>query len=228
MKRFVLSCLTFLLLVTLCAGESQAQSVHKSGIYAGLRLGPAFVFADDTRIGARGRDYSLSGPDDEGGVLALGVLAGYDMFHAYALPLRLELEYMPRSEFGYSRRAGSTSVQADIEVSTLFVNMYYDFRETSLRARGLTPYVNLGLGQAFHDTDVHVSGAFATYGGGDESSDLAWNIGAGLGLAVSPRVVLDLGVRYASYGTAEYNRGGNSVSTDLRASEFLLGARYEF
>ncbi len=224
MNRSLMPCLTILLLLICCAEQATAQGVHKSGPYVGLRLGPSFVFSDDMEIDAAGRGYILSGSDDDEGVLGLGVLGGYDFYPAYRQPIRLELEYMGRSDFDYSYGNGTTNVDADIGVSTLFLNAYYDFRTSTI----WQPYVGIGLGSAFHDIDAGVSGNYANFSGDDESSDLAWNIGAGVGLRVNPRVMLDLGWRYANFGTAKYNVRGNTVSTDLRASEFLAGLRYEF
>ncbi|MFO7595424.1 MAG: outer membrane beta-barrel protein [Desulfocurvibacter africanus] len=217
-------CLTILLLLICCAEQAAAQGVHKSGPYVGLRLGPSFVFSDDMKVDAAGRGYTLSGSDDDGAVLSLGILAGYDFYPVYTMPVRLELEYMGRSDFDYSHGDGASEVDADIGVSTFFLNSYYDFRNSTV----WTPYVGIGLGSAFHDTAVNISGLYADYSGGDESSDLAWNLSAGVGLRASERIVVDFGWRYANFGTAEYKDGGNTVSTELRANEFLAGVRYEF
>ncbi len=224
MKRCNTTCLALLLLLICCASQAAAQGVHKSGPYVGLRLGPSFVFSDDMEIRAPGRGYTLSGSDDNGSVFGLGILGGYDFYYTYRTPVRLELEYMGRSDFDYSYYNGATKVDADIGVSTLFLNGYYDFRTGA----AWQPYVGLGLGSAFHDIDVGVSGSYASFGGKDESSDLAWNIGGGVGLRASQRMMIDLGWRYVDFGTAKYRNGGNTVRTELRASEFLAGVRYEF
>lgn len=224
MKRCNKVFLAVLVFLICCASQAAAQGVHKSGPYVGLRLGPSFVFNDDLEVDAAGRGYTLSGSDDDGGVLGLGILGGYDFYPVYRTPVRLELEYMGRNDFDYSYNNGATDVDADIGVSTLFLNGYYDFRTSTM----WQPYVGVGLGSAFHDTDVRVSGLYGNFGGDDESSDLAWNIGGGVGLRASQRVMIDLGWRYVDFGTAEYKDGGNSVSTKLRASEFLAGVRYEF
>lgn len=224
MRRCITLCMAALLFTTVLSGTAPAQGLRKSGVYLGLKLGPAFMAADDLEIDAAGRDYTLAGSDDSGSVFGLGLLGGYDLYPRHALPMRFELEYMPRSEFDYSSRIGSTSIDADISVSTLFLNAYYDFHVGGL----FTPYVGLGLGNAYHTTDARVSGWYGNYGGEDESSDLAWNIGAGVGLRASSRLVLDLGLRYVDYGTAKYKDRGNSVRAELAGSEMLVGLRYEF
>lgn len=224
MKRCILPCLAALLLLACCAATASAQSAGRSGAYLGLKFGPAFMAADDVEIGAAGRNYTLAGSDDDGAAIGLGLLGGYDFYYRHGQPVRLELEYMPRSEFDYSYRSGSMAVDADISVSTLFLNAYYDFRNMGM----FTPYAGFGLGSAFHDTDASVSGWYADYAGDDESSDLAWNIGAGVGLRASERLLVDFGLRYVDYGTAKYKAGGNSVSADLAGTEMLVGLRYEF
>jgi opacity protein-like surface antigen len=123
---------------------------------------------------------------------------------------------------------------------TTMMNVYVDplsFAGVDLGA--FSPYVQGGVGLAQNKTEkmfyVNDNGSYTT---GDTHNDLAWQIGAGVGYAISDQWTLDMSYRFLDMGEA---RGGDkfidSVGTvtgveparfDLRAHEFMIGLQYQF
>ncbi|MES0873063.1 OmpA family protein [Sinimarinibacterium thermocellulolyticum] len=67
---------------------------------------------------------------------------------------------------------------------------------------------------------------------GDEDADdtgFAWQLGAGVGFALSERAALSLDYRYAGANDPEYRtRDGGTLSTEYQAHQLGLGLRYTF
>jgi opacity protein-like surface antigen len=118
------------------------------------------------------------------------------------------------------------------------LNGFYDFDIGS----ALRPYVGAGIGFASNRVkDAHADRAAALGGGtvtvpGGRKTDLAWSLGAGVGYAIGPRMVLDVGYRYIDLGKIESDAGpeggaGAGVTYGgargkLRAHEFVVALRF--
>ena len=159
-------------------------------------------------------------------------------------------------------------------VHTLMANVFLDFKNDS----SITPYIGLGLGGAYVDSKLysnyngmvgHPTARYylpgdppgaptgAVYAmdfnmhGQQSSWNFAWQAGAGVGIDLTDRAVLDISYRYSDFGKADFGTSGyklfgnvddgdssttdmvreqiGSMSTkgsiDLSAHEVLVGLR---
>ena len=178
-----------------------------------------------------------------GGALAVG----YDFYKKIQVPLRAELEYAAFSQAeGKSSETsyyddvifGKGSITQKLGVQTLFLNVYYDFRNST----AFTPYLGAGLGLAFlrakgqqdwwnyYDGVLDESGTFKL--GAKTSTNFAWNIGAGLAYDFTDYFSLDLNYRFAGLGkakTADVEGGGWRIKADnVYMHQVLLAFRFTF
>jgi opacity protein-like surface antigen len=186
-----------------------------------------------------------------GGAIAIG----YDFYHRFDIPVRLELEY---SMFGDAKSENkyksSSSVHTDWEnekstitigVQTLFMNAYYDFRNSS----NFTPYLGAGLGAAFVDmkgkttrTEHDPDDCYSYSLGKESSTNFAWNIGAGVAYSFTDNISLDLGYRFVGLGKGETKYGDSSIENgrpagterqkweteDMYVHQVMAGVRFSF
>jgi outer membrane autotransporter protein len=205
--------------VTACGGELQADDAHLD--YSGTLQGSlSFADRDDTYWGA-------------------GLGLGYDFRNRASLPFRLELEYLYRSQTE-ARWSGDEAIfidapfdwkfDADFQVQTAFLNLAWDIH-TSLP---VTPYLQAGIGAAFHESEVSYQDEDGNKVKVDETNtELAWNIGAGLAYALNSHWSVDLGYRYLDAGTAELKSGTIrgiiwNPQADISLHEGVLRIRYTF
>jgi opacity protein-like surface antigen len=165
-----------------------------------------------------------------GGALA----AGYDFYRNFKVPVRAELEYGVYSNASGSVNSSLSSnglapgawgnnpvgINADMKLSmniqTLMLNLYYDFRNST----PFTPYVGGGVGLAFIQAwgAAEVNTWDNTGGGGAPmSSDVslgakhqtnfAWQVGVGCSYDFNDYVALDLGYRFMGLGNVETQEG---------------------
>lgn len=147
-----------------------------------------------------------------------------------------------RDADGIPNKSGNKLNDGAFETSswTTMVNVYVDpLSIAGVDLGAFSPYVQGGIGLARNKTEkmffVNDNDSYTT---GDTHNDLAWQIGAGVGYAISDQWTLDMSYRFLDMGEA---RGGdkfiNSVGTvtgveparfDLRAHEFMIGLQYQF
>ncbi|MHB8707622.1 MAG: outer membrane protein [Desulfuromonadales bacterium] len=139
----------------------------------GVRYVSVWAGLTDTRDADPGSDVEISFDNGYGG----GLAAGYDFGRA-----RLELEgsYRNNDLDKVRTSAGDVEANEDLEVFTVLINAYADF------ATGgpATPYLGVGAGYARAEVDDI------------EDEFVAGQLAAGVLLAVSPVVSVDLGYRY--------------------------------
>lgn len=161
--------------------------------------------------------------DDSDDVFGGGLALGYNFAQRFNLPLRTELEfsYFSEAEGSFSKRGHR--VKQDLDIGTLFANAYWDFKNQS----AFTPYVGAGLGLAFIDSQGKVDGRSL---GSKESTNFAWNAGAGLGYAITKDLDVSLGYRFAWLGDAKTKskQGYRAKSEDVYMHQVSLGLRYTF
>jgi len=95
----------------------------------------------------------------------------------------------------------------------------------------ITPFLGGGIGAARLDFDAFRRGVFSS---DDDATEFAWNVMAGLGIAIAQP--LDLFFRYRHFATTEAtfdavfpdsgDRG--DLTVDFSANEFEMGVRYTF
>ncbi|MEQ8390244.1 MAG: outer membrane beta-barrel protein [Thalassospira sp.] len=147
-----------------------------------------------------------------------------------------------RDADGTPNKPGNKLNSGALETSnwTTMMNVYVDLLSIAgVDLGAFSPYVQGGVGLARNKTEkMFFVNDNASYTTGDTQNDLAWQIGAGVGYAISDNWTLDMSYRFLDMGEA---RGGdkfiNSVGTvtsveaarfDLRAHEFMVGLQYRF
>lgn len=120
---------------------------------------------------------------------------------------------------------------------TTMMNVYVDPLSISgVDVGAFSPYLQGGIGWARNKTEK-LFFAGSTFIPGDTHNDLAWQIGAGVGYAISDHWKLDLSYRYLDMGEARgsdtYIDGANiteieATRFDLRAHEIMIGLQYQF
>lgn len=165
----------------------------------------AFYLRADAGFGAAAAGHALtangrSNPGLSGPFIA-GVGAGYRFGHL--LRADVTAEYRARADI-----RTADGVRARLSGATVLASLYADIGTWY----GVTPYVGAGVGVAFN----RLSGAGA-FGGGDRT-DLAWALGGGFAIAVTPQVSIDVGYRYLHTGAVRAPELGlrQSGSHDLR------------
>lgn len=163
-------------------------------------------------------------------VFGAGLAVGYDFGLYSAMPVRAELEYATFTEAKGSA-SGRTlglayNASGKVDVDTLFLNAYYDFRNETR----FTPYLGAGLGMSFVSMKGSDSGN--DYGKHEETN-FAWNVGLGCAYILTEGISLDLGYRYADLGEAKTGslgvHGVSALKTDeVTMHQFMLGARFSF
>ncbi|HJB65374.1 MAG TPA: outer membrane beta-barrel protein [Candidatus Mailhella merdavium] len=200
---------TLALVFTASALFTAPANAGAEGLYFAGKLGLNFQSLDNANRG-------LSGEKDQ--TIGIGAAMGYDFYPLAAMPVRVELELMYQTEAKYTN-AGTTLKDS---ISTVFVNGFYDFHTGTI----FTPYVGLGIGTAWVDSEGSVNG----YGTGTNTeSNFAWNIGAGLGIELDYNLSFDINYRYAGFGTARTGSSALGVADgSLRTHQVLAGLRYTF
>jgi len=178
------------------------------------------------------------GGEDSDTNFGLGVALGLDLSYSTAYPVRVEAEYVYRSEASFKnspRKIGGTGVSASqsfkVAAHSLMANAFYDINTDT----PLTPYFGGGLGMAFLDAKYKSSINGAQTKKSSTDWNLAWNVGAGVAYQFNDSLALDFGYRYVDLGSSECGvsaagSSGASFKTDGKVDytthEFSLGLRF--
>ena len=144
------------------------------------------------------------------------------------MPLRVELEYALRGNSEKSWGSNWGSVDCTWNSSTLFANLYYDFRNDS----AFVPYIGAGIGMSFNylGFDLHRGGDDVSRS--DSTTNFAWNVGAGVAYNVNDALYIDAAYRYVDLGYTEASGSlrGDQIKVGSRPynHEFMLGLRFAF
>lgn len=196
----------------------------------------------DEKYSALGYTYSEKNNDTTTEwVFGGGLAAGYDFYPHHKVPIRLELEYLYRSDAKYNTTYDwglvSQDFRAKVGIQTLFANTYLDFHNSTR----FTPYIGGGIGVAFVNAKLTDSGEALGYkiegSGSKRSTNFAWNVGAGTAFALTDKLSLDFNYRFVGFGEAKatasttdqyLGKVSSTYKSDLYGHEFLLGLRYTF
>ncbi|WP_288349154.1 outer membrane protein [uncultured Thalassospira sp.] len=120
---------------------------------------------------------------------------------------------------------------------TTMMNVYVDpLSIAGVDVGAFSPYLQGGIGWARNKTEK-LFFPDSTFIRGDTHNDIAWQIGAGVGYAISDHWKLDLSYRYLDMGEVRggdtYINGATATKLeatrfDLRAHEILIGLQYQF
>ena len=203
------------------------------GFYGSIKAGGSWLNGDssfdrNTTEAITEDDFTTDGTGFVGGAI------GYNWMDM-DLPIRTELEYAYNGDFKYEYADGNATVDNDITIQTLMVNVYWDFYNDT----AFTPYINGGVGAAFIEEDYDGEGVSAGDTLSDDSStttNFAFNVGAGVGWSLTDSVILDLAYRYEYFGngdevtlTGSTGIGNYTFETEnLATHKAILGLRYQF
>lgn len=200
------------------------------GFYGSVKVGGSFLDASkSSATNATATGASSKFKNDTG--LAVGGAVGYNWMD-YDMPIRTELEYMYRGDFKYKYSDSNSTLTDKIDLHTLMLNGYWDFYNST----SFTPYINGGVGIAWVQEDFSTGTITDAISApkNKTSTNLALNLGAGVGWSMTESMILDLAYRYNYYGDGKKvtaSGTGNSVTTqvkDIGTHDVLLGLRYQF
>jgi opacity protein-like surface antigen len=149
--------------------------------------------------------------------LAFGAALGYD-FNRFRV--EGEISYQKNDIDKISAQGVILDATGDAVALSFLINGYYDFINSS----AFTPYISAGLGFAqveFNDLDINSLG-FS--GSNDEDTVFAYQIGIGVGYAVTEKVTIDVKYRYFGAENSEYN----TTEAEFASNNFLFGVRFNF
>jgi opacity protein-like surface antigen len=106
---------------------------------------------------------------------------------------------------------------AEVTALTFLANGYWDFDAGG----GFTPYLTAGIGATKVELEV-------TGGGSEDDTVFAYQLGVGVGFALSETVLLDLGYRYLGAADAEFTDGSDKAEVEIGSHNFLFGLRFVF
>jgi len=131
----------------------------------------------------------------------------------------LELSYrQPDADTLTINGTGSFTAAGDVETTAVLLNGYYDFMPNET----FSPYVSAGLGVAQHDADVSAGGTSLI---SDDDTVFAYQLGAGVNVAVADDISLFGGYRYFATEDASF---ANNTDVEYAAHELRVGVRYSF
>ena len=149
--------------------------------------------------------------------LALGVALGYD-FNRFRV--EGEISYQKNDIEKISAQGVPFDPTGDAAALSFLINGYYDFVNRS----AFTPYISAGLGFAqveFNDLDISRIG-FS--GSSDTDTVFAYQIGIGVGYALTEKFIIDVKYRYFGTEDSEYN----TTKAEFVSNNFLFGVRFNF
>lgn len=218
---------------------STAVLADNSGFYIGGKIGASILQSKDVKSNGysySNADYDYSITDNKNKtVFNLGLNVGYDFNAQYAVSVRAELDYTYRSSAKISSSSyffssiGGTSggdtyeERFKIKQSTLMLNGYYDFHNSS----DFTPYLGLGVGMGF-----------VKYKGEENDSStisktkFTWSAMAGVSYQLSKNLSANVEYRYLNSGKIEDTDSDgiwhDNFSAKLQSHDLNIGLRYAF
>ncbi len=184
-----------------------------TGVYGGVKIFDSY----QTQWGGG----HLSG-STESNTFGASLLAGYNFYEQSETPIRAEIEYGIRTAFFGENEVGAVGHNSEVEYNmhTLMASGYYDFYNESI----FTPYLGAGIGAGFVDGHYQINGISRQI----DNTVLAWQVGGGVGIAVTETITADVGYRYLDLGNVSTKFYGQDMDMDINAHEFSVGLRFGF
>jgi opacity protein-like surface antigen len=195
------------------AGSAFGQT-NTTGLYFSGNLGLAFMsdsdMTDSTVPGA-----TVSVEFDSG--LALGAAVGYDFG---SVRLEGELDWQQNDLDKAEALGVGVGLSGDVSIFSFLVNAYVEWETQS----PLVPFVSAGIGFANVDvSDFQVPGS-GLPSSSDDDTVLAWQLGAGVGYAVTPSTLVEFKYRYFATADVEFN----TTEAEIASHNIYLGLRFYF
>lgn len=149
--------------------------------------------------------------------LAFGAALGYD-FNRFRV--EGEISYQTNDVDKIGALGVFFDATGDATALSFLINGYFDFVNSS----AFTPYISAGLGYAQVEfNDLNISGA-GFPGTSDDDTVFAYQIGIGVGYAVTEKVTIDVKYRYFGTEDSEYD----TTEAEFASNNFLFGLRVNF
>ena len=209
MKKNLLIIFVILLTLFLAAPVYSAEGLYVSG-YFGFAMASDSDLTDSTVPGVTVNTEFDTGP-------ALGAALGYD-FNKFRVEGEISYQKNDVSQIG--SQGVLLNNTGKVTAFSFLINGYYDFINKS----AFTPYISAGLGFAqveFNDLDISGLG-FS--GSNDEDTVFAYQVGIGLGYAVTEKITIDVRYRYIGTEDSEYD----TTKAEFASNNLLFGVRVSF
>jgi opacity protein-like surface antigen len=234
MKKFIiLSALLGVLAVAPHPPAFAADAVGSDQI--GIYIAPKFVYGlthiSGSKIVASDDNLSRSTGTHNDSAFGGSIAVGYDFEKQLAVPVRAEIEYAGFSQVEAKRHRSDFggTVKQTYNIHTVFANAYFDIDTTTL----VTPYVGAGLGTAFITSKAKYTpddGRGNERAGSKTKTNLAWNVGTGVGFDFTDNITLDVGYRFVGLGSAKTKTDDDwhGKTDGLYQHQFSTGVRLTF
>ena len=204
-----------LLIISVCvlAIFFSSSAYSAEGLYVSGNIG--FAMLSDSDITDSTEPVTLTMEYDTG--WALGGALGYD-FNRFRV--EGEISYQTNDIDKVGAMGVSLAASGDVSSLAFLINGYFDFVNDS----AFTPYITAGLGYAQIDlNDFNVAGSgLSDYS--DDDSVFAYQVGLGVGYAVTEKVTIDVKYRYFATEDLEFD----TTEVDVASHNFLFGVRFNF
>ncbi len=217
-----------LLTFTLCSLTSSLAYAEGYTLYVAPRISYAKHSYDVAEFNAStDKYYTDTVVEFSDSSAAFGIAVGFSSNNASIRP-EVEFSYFAETEASESEYGATVTMKNSIK--TLFLNVYYDFKNFSPQ---VIPYINAGLGLAINTSSVEVSIANIKVEAYPENSHyhVAGNLGLGLAFKVNERSFIEGGYRFSVLGLSKTGTsyGYYAGSTDgVLTHQFIAGIRYLF
>jgi opacity protein-like surface antigen len=225
-------------MLVVLAGPAVAQS---SGIYlradVGLALG---TWSTETDLSPGAVNASL-GTDRISGKTGTGVMFDVGAGYRFAPFLRLEgtIGYIPSIEFNGTFSSSTVTARSNISALVGLATAYVDFAGLFGSLPGnIQPFVLGGAGFATVNNgaeDDYFNGRYLNTFSGTTMTNVAWTAGAGIGIPLTPSLMIDVTYRYLDLGERRVGPSltgfGGQVSlsqdrADLQVHTVMIGLRF--
>lgn len=212
-------------MVTLAALSTSAFAAE-TGFYVGGKLGASLMASRGVHTDST---YAVGAPESESiknktkTVFNIGFNVGYDFNTQFNVPVRSELDYTYRTDAKIKTGLDSAEYSDHFKIknSTLMVNNYYDFYNSS----DFTPYVGVGLGMSFNKYKFEDAGSIS-------KNKFAWAGMAGVSYKIMDDLTANVEYRYLDSGKIKHTESdANSTdkfSAKLQSHDLSVGLRYTF
>ncbi len=149
--------------------------------------------------------------------LTFGAALGYD-FNRFRV--EGEISYQNNDIDKIGAQGVFFDATGDATALSFLINGYFDLKNSS----AFTPYVSAGLGFAQVEfNNLNISG-LGFSGSNDEDTVFAYQVGIGVGYAVTEKVTIDVKYRYFGTEDSEYD----TTKAEFASNNFLFGVRVYF
>lgn len=213
-------CTSIVILLTCCTGQAFADrgAFYIEGKFGGSR-GDSGTFKGDA--------FAVSPDHFVENVYVWGGAIGYT-YKPWAVPLRMEVEYLYRNHYPFSTSASGdmvptgTTLKSHTNTQTILGNAYVDIPLSSMFA----VFFGGGIGEAISTTETTVNvPTIGTFSGSDDSAGFSWMGTAGFSVIPVKWLFLSLSYRYSGLNDISSNSGAPLASTGFTDQEILFGVR---